>query len=56
MAGRLGVVTHALGKNDGYPTPGLEVMNTYLVLKQGSKSVPVVLKNLTGQPITIKKE
>ena len=44
-----------MGQNDGCPIPGLEVMNTYAVLKQGSKSVPVVLKNSTGQPITIKK-
>ena len=54
-SGRLQVVTHALGKNDGCPSLGLEAMNTYVVLKQGSKSIPVVLKNLTGQPITTKK-
>ena len=30
-------------------------MNTYAMLKQGSKSVPVLLKNLISQPITIKK-
>ena len=48
-------MTHTLGKNDGHPTWGLEVMNTYAMLKQGSKSVPVVIKNLTSQPITTKK-
>ena len=54
-AERLRVMTHGLGKNDGHQPQNLEVMNTYTVLKQGSKSVSVVLKNLMGQPVTVKK-
>ena len=46
--GRLHVLVHSLeAKNNKLPN-GLEVSAMYTDLKRGSKSVPVVLRNMTG--------
>ena len=53
--GRLHILVPSLdGRNNKLPT-GLEVSATYTNLKRGSKSIPVVLGNLTASDITIHK-
>ena len=53
--GRLHVLVHSLdAKNNKLPN-GLEVSTVYTDLKRGSKSVPVVLRNMTGSDITLNK-
>ena len=53
--GRLHVLVHSLdAKNNKLPN-GLEVSMTYTDLKRGSKSVPIVLRNMTASNITIHK-
>ena len=55
IGGRLHIMVHALdAKNNKLPN-GLEVLVTYTDLNRGSKSVPVVLWNLTSSDITIHK-
>ena len=53
--GRLHVLVHSLdAKNNKLPN-GLEVSAVYTDLKRGSKSIPVVLRNMTGSDITLNK-
>ena len=53
--GRLHVLVHSLdAKNNKLPNR-LEVSAMYTDLKRGSKSVPVVLRNMTGSDITLNK-
>ena len=53
--GRLHVLVHSLdAKNNKLPN-GLEVSTMYTDLKRGSKSIPVVLRNMTGSDITLNK-
>ena len=53
--GRLHVLVHSLdAKNHKLPN-GLEVSTMYTDLKRGSKSVPVVLRNMTGSDIVLSK-
>ena len=53
--GRLHVLVHSLdAKNNKLPN-GLEVSTVYTDLKRGSKSIPVVLRNMTGSDITLNK-
>ena len=54
-AGRLHCSTLAMDSKDGTLPPGLIVTGAYTVLKRGSKTVPVVLRNTTGSPIILKK-
>ena len=52
MGHRLNVMTQAPYPNDKADLPnGLYVMRTYTELKDGSRSVSIVLQNLTTQPI-----
>ena len=52
---RLHVLVHLLdAKNNKLPN-GLEVSAMYTDLKRGSKSVPVVLRNMMGSDITLNK-
>ena len=53
--GRLHVLVHSLdAKNNKLPNR-LEVSVMYTDLKRGSKSIPVVLRNMTGSDITLNK-
>ena len=53
--GRLHVLVHSLdAKNNKLPN-GLEVSAMYTDLKRGSKSIPVVLRNMMGSDITLNK-
>ena len=53
--GRLHVLVHSLdAKNNKLPN-GLEMSTMYIDLKRGSKSVPVVLRNMRGSDITLNK-
>ena len=53
--GRLHVLVHSLdAKNNKLPNR-LEVSAVYTDLKGGSKSIPVVLRNITGSDITLNK-
>ena len=45
----------AVDSKDGTLPPRLIVTGAYTVLKRGSKTVPVVLRNTTGSPIILKK-
>ena len=47
--------TLAMDSKDGTLPPGLVVTGAYMVLKRGSKTVPVILYNTTGLPIILKK-
>ena len=47
--------TLAMDSKDGTLPPGLIVTGAYMVLKRGSKTVPVILHNTTGSPIILKK-
>ena len=46
--------TLVMDSKDGTLPPGL-VTGVYTVLRQGSKMVPVMLHNMTGSPIHLKK-
>ena len=53
--GRLHVLVHSLdAKNNKLPN-GLEVSAVYTDLKRGSKSIPVILRNMRGSDITLNK-
>ena len=53
--GRLHVLIHSLdAKNNKLPNR-LEVSTMYTDLKRGSKSIPVVLRNMTGSDIILNK-
>ena len=54
-AGHLRCSTLAMDSKDGTLPPRLVVTSAYTVLKRGSKTVPVVLRNTTGSPIILKK-
>ena len=54
-AGRLHCSTLAMDLKDGTLPPGLIVTGAYTVLKRGSKTVPVILRNTMGSPIILKK-
>ena len=47
--------TLVMDSKDGTLPPGLVVTGAYTVLKQGSKTVPVVLCNTTGSHIHLRK-
>ena len=53
--GHLRCSTLAMDLKDGTLPPGLIVTGAYTVLKRGSKTVPIILRNTTGLPITLKK-
>ena len=53
--GRLHVLVHSLEVKNNKLLNGLEVSAVYTDLKRGSKSVPVVLRNMTGSDITLKR-
>ena len=53
--GHLCYSTLAMDLKDGTLPPGLIVTGAYTVLKRGSKTVPVILRNTTGSPIILKK-
>ena len=53
--GRLHILVHSLdAKNNKLPN-GLEVSAMYTDLKRGSKSMPIVLRNMTASDITLNK-
>ena len=54
-AGHLHCSTLMMDSKDGTLPPGLVLTGAYTVLIQGSKMVPVVLHNMTGSPIHVKK-
>ena len=54
-AGHLRCSTLAMDSKDGTLPPGLVVTSAYMVLKRGSKTVPIVLRNTTGSPIILRK-
>ena len=51
--GRLHVLVHSLDAKNNILPNRLEVSTMYTDLKRGSKSVPVVLRNMTGSDITL---
>ena len=53
--GRLHVLVHSLDAKSKKLPNGLEVSTMYTDLKRGSKSIPVVLRNMTGSDITLNK-
>ena len=53
--GRLHVLVHSLDVKTNKLPNGLEVATVYTDLKRGSKSVPVVLRNMTASDITLNK-
>ena len=53
--GHLCCSTLAMDSKDGTLPPGLVVTGAYTVLKRGSKTVPIILRNTTGSPIILKK-
>ena len=54
-AGHLRCSTLTMDSKDGTLPPRLIVTGAYTVLKRGSKTVPVVLRNTTGSPIHLRK-
>ena len=54
-AGHLHCSTLKMDSKDGTLPPRLIVTGAYMVLKRGSKTVPIVLHNTTGLPIILKK-
>ena len=54
-AGQLWCSTLTMDLRDGTLPPGLVVTGAYMVLRWGSKTVPVVLHNTTGSPIHLRK-
>ena len=55
MAGCLCCSTLAMDSKDGTLPPGLIVTGAYTVIKRGSKTVPIVLRNTMGSPIHLRK-
>ena len=55
MGCNLHVMTHVLYGGDKPLPQGLAVLNTYREMTTGSKSMPVVVRNMTATPITLKK-
>ena len=53
--GRLHVLVHSLDAKNNRLLNGLEVSAMYTDLKRGSKSIPVVLRNMMGSDITLNK-
>ena len=53
--GYLHCSTLAMDSKDETLPPGLVVTGAYMVLKRGSKTVPIILHNTTGLPIILKK-
>ena len=53
--GRLHVLVYSLDAKTNKLPNGLEVSAVYTDLKRGSKSIPVVLRNMTGSDITLNK-
>ena len=54
-AGCLRCSTLAMDSKDGTLPAGLIVTSAYTVMKRGSKTVPVVLRNTMGSPIHLRK-
>ena len=54
-AGCLCCSTLTMDSKDGTLPPGLIVASAYTVMKRGSKTVPVVLHNIMGSPIHLRK-
>ena len=44
-----------MDSKDGTLPPGLVVTGMYMMLRQGSKTVPIMLCNMTGSPIYLRK-
>ena len=44
-----------MDSKDGTLPPGLIVTSAYTVIKRGSKTVPVVLRNTMGSPVHLRK-
>ena len=55
MAGHLHCSTLAMDSKDGTLPPRFIVTGAYTVMKRGSKTVPIVLCNITGSPIHLRK-
>ena len=53
--GRLHIFIHSLDARNNKLPNGLEVSVMYTDLKRGSKSIPVVLRSMTGSGITLNK-
>ena len=53
--GRLHCSTLVMDSKDGTLPPRLIVTGAYMVLKRGSKTVPIILHNMTGLPIVLRK-
>ena len=53
--GRLHVLVHSLDAKKNKIPNGLEVSAMYTNLKRGSKSIPVILRNMTGSDTTLNK-
>ena len=53
--GQLWCSTLTMDLRDGTLPPRLVVTSAYMVLRQGSKTVPMVLHNMTGSPIHLRK-
>ena len=47
--------TFAMNSWDGILPPGLVVIGLYTMLKRGSKTIPIILRNTTGSPISLHK-
>ena len=54
-AGCLCCSTLVMDSKDGTLPPGLIVTSAYTVMKRGSKTVPIVLRNTMGSPIHLRK-
>ena len=54
-AGQLCCLTLTMDSRDGTLPPGLVVTGAYMMLRQGSKTIPMVLHNMTGSPIYLRK-
>ena len=54
-AGWLHCSTLVMNSEDGTLPPGLVVTGAYTALRWGNKTIPVVLWNMTGSPIYLKK-
>ena len=54
-AGHLCCSTLAMDLKDGTLPPRLIVTGAYTVMKRGSKTVPIVLRNTAGSPIYLRK-
>ena len=54
-AGCLCCSTLAMDSKDGTLPPGLIVTGAHTVMKRGSKTVPIILHNIMGSPIHLRK-